>query len=74
MREALLKQEYAALYPGLHAGVWYPAAHVAEYFLTQFTQLPDASGDMRDRILDERHFEFRGGPAAPQPDEPRRTR
>lgn len=63
-REAKLKPEFADSYPGLQAGIWYPAARVAEYFLARLAQVPSATTELADRVLDERHFEFRGGPPA----------
>jgi hypothetical protein len=63
-REAKLKPEFAEIYPGLQAGIWYPAARVAEYFLARLAQVPSATTELADRVLDERHFEFRGGPPA----------
>lgn len=59
-RQANLNPQYQAWYPGLRAGVWLPAWHVAE---TVDHQL--AFGSPRwaptDRLLSEEHFEFRGG-------------
>jgi hypothetical protein len=64
-REARLKPEYAALYPDVAAGVWMLAAHVAETLGALARRDPE--GDVLRRVLDERHFEFRGGPAAGSP-------
>jgi hypothetical protein len=61
-REVKLKSEFADTYPGLQSDVWYPAARVAEYFLARLAQVPSATTELTDRVLDERHFEFRGGP------------
>ncbi len=61
LREARLKAEFARRYPGLAAGVWLPAAQVAEYFLAQPSPLPNASTELTNRVLDETHFDFRGG-------------
>lgn len=72
-REARLKPEFAEIYPGLEAGVWYPAATVAQYFLSRPADVPSATTELTDRVLDERHFEFRGGPAASD-GRPRRKR
>jgi hypothetical protein len=63
-REAKLKPEFADMYPGLQAGIWYPAARVAEYFLARLAQFPFATTEQADRELDERHIEFRGGTPA----------
>ena len=69
-REARLKPEFVDLYPGLEAGVWYKAAWLSA---RQFARNP-CEGDAASiaRMLDERHFEFRGGghrrgPAGPFP-------
>lgn len=64
-REVRLKAEFAATYPGLEPDVWYPAAVVAEYFLVRPAAVPSASTELADRVLDERHFEFRGGGSGP---------
>jgi hypothetical protein len=71
-REARLRPEFADLYPGLEAGVWYKAAWLSA---RQFARNP-CEGDAASiaRMLDERHFEFRGGghrrrPAGPLPAE-----
>jgi hypothetical protein len=58
-REARLKPEFAHLYPGLESDVWYKAAWLSA---RQFARNP-CEGDAASiaRMLDERHFEFRGG-------------
>jgi hypothetical protein len=59
-REARLKPEHADWYPQLEAGVWEPAAEIgAKVLLWQVQQQGTAA--LATRILDERHFEFRGG-------------
>jgi hypothetical protein len=59
-REARLKPEYAERYPHLDPDVWEPAAEVgAKLLLWQVQQQGTAA--LASRILDERHFEFRGG-------------
>ena len=61
MREARLRPEFAPLYPGLEPGAWQDAAALAEQMLTDHL-LPPSPGYMRsERVLDRRHFEFRGG-------------
>jgi len=62
-REARLKPEFAEIYPGLEAGIWYPAGRIAEYFLSRPDEIPSATTELTNRVLDERHFEFRGGPS-----------
>jgi hypothetical protein len=63
-REAKLKPEFAECIPACRPAIWYPAARVAEYFLARLAQVPFATTELADRVLDERHFEFRGGPPA----------
>jgi hypothetical protein len=59
-REARLKQEFAHLYPPLTPGEWEPAAELgARMLLWQVQQAGTEALGMR--ILDQRHFEFRGG-------------
>ena len=59
-REARLRPEFAALYPGLGAGEWAPAAVVADRVLAQ-SLLRASDGIIRGRVLLEAHFEFRHG-------------
>jgi hypothetical protein len=59
VREARLRPEFGALYPGVAPGVWYPAASLAEDLLRRFLR----EGEDRpapERMLDDTHFEFRG--------------
>ena len=59
-RQARLMPEFAALYPPLTADLWEPAAEMgARVLLWQVQQKGTAALGMR--LLDERHFEFRGG-------------
>ena len=55
-RQARLKPEFAALYPPLTADVWEPAAEVGARVL-----LWQGTAALGTRLLDQRHFEFRGG-------------
>jgi len=66
-REARLKPEFAYLYPGLTPGVWYKAAWLSA---RQFAREPSDGGAASiARMVDEQHFEFRGGRArGGQPD------
>ena len=59
-REARLRPEFAALYPGLRVGEWAPAAVVADRVLAQ-SLLRASDGTVRGRVLLEAHFEFRHG-------------
>jgi hypothetical protein len=59
-REARLKPEFADRYPPLEPGVWETAAEMgAKVLLWQVQQ--QGTDALSSRILDERHFEFRGG-------------
>ncbi len=64
-REARLKPEFAGLYPDLAAGVWLLATHVVDNLASLARKDPEA--DLLRRVLDERHFEFRGGLPAGSP-------
>jgi hypothetical protein len=59
-REARLRPEFAQSYPQLEAGVWETAAEVGAKVLLWQVQQQGAAA-LASRILDERHFEFRGG-------------
>ncbi len=63
VREARLKPEFAALYPGLQADVWVPAADAAAQVLVMMRR---ADATFEDRVMNERHFEFRGGLPGPR--------
>jgi hypothetical protein len=60
VREARLRPEAAALYPGIPSGVWMPAAELGARLLMQHLAAP-APANLGSRLLDENHFEFRGG-------------
>ena len=58
-REARLKREFANLYPGLKPGVWYNAAWLSA---RQFARMRcDGRADSMAKVVNETHFEFRGG-------------
>lgn len=73
VRQALLKPVYAHLYPGVPHSEWQPAAVMAELILTLRPNTRHQS-EGRTRVLDERHFEFRGLPSAGTRDDQRRSR
>lgn len=61
VREARVRPEYAYLYPMLEAGRWVPAAAIAEKVAaTRLLQLAETYV-LHDRVLNDAHFEFRGG-------------
>jgi len=62
VRMVRLRPEFAALYPGLDAGAWYPAASVIAYFRAWLVRHPDRSQGLGPlRGLETAHFHFRGG-------------
>ncbi len=61
VRQARLRPEFAAEYPGIDADVWYPAKMLADYHRAWLARRPHPAGDGRERVLDPEHFEFRGG-------------
>ena len=74
VRQALLKSSYGHLYPGIPSGEWQPAAvMVAQVRSLRLGSRHQAAGD-RHRVLDERHFQFRGLPSAGTQDDQRRSR
>jgi hypothetical protein len=60
VREARLRPEWAALYPGLEADVWVVAAELVPLVLRHRLQ-GEPSWEFTRRILMDQHFEFRGG-------------
>lgn len=73
VRQALLKSGSAYLYPGIPAGEWQPATVMADMVLA-LRSAPRGGQGGRERVLDERHFEFRGRLSAGALDDQRRTR
>ncbi|MGH7526620.1 MAG: hypothetical protein ACREMX_07930 [Gemmatimonadales bacterium] len=59
IREARLRPEYAALYPGITPGAWMPATDIGRQLLLWDLTAP--ATPQGDRLLAEEHFEFRGG-------------
>ncbi len=60
VREARLRPEVASLYPGIPAGVWISAAELGARLLVQHLAA-EHPATLGSRLLDESHFEFRGG-------------
>jgi hypothetical protein len=74
VRQALLKSSYGHLYPGIPPGEWQPAAVMVGLVLSVRSGSRHRAGVDRDRVLDERHFQFRGLPSAGTQDDQRRSR
>jgi len=55
------------MYPGLEPGVWQEAAALAGQMLTEHLLRPSPGYMLSDRVLDKRHFEFRGVDRAGRP-------
>jgi hypothetical protein len=66
-REGRLKQEHAALYPGLRAGTWIPVEtliqHVTDLIHRDRSKAEVITGP---RLLHDEHFDFRGRSARPE--------
>jgi hypothetical protein len=74
VRQALLKSSYGHLYPGIPPGEWQPAAVMVDLVLSvRSGARHHQAGADRDRVLDERHFQFRGLPSAGTQDDQRRS-
>ena len=74
IRQALLRPEFAHLYPGIAANEWMPAAVLTDQVLALRLRARDRVPLTRDRALDDHHFEFRGVPSAGQADAERLAR
>jgi len=62
VRLARVRPEHAALYAGLDAGAWYPAASLAAYYHSWLVRHPNRTADRPPlKGLETSHFEFRGG-------------
>jgi len=66
-REARLRPEFAALYPGLEPGAWEDAAVLAEHILSEHLLRPSPGYMLSDRVLAKEHFDFRGGDPSGRP-------
>lgn len=74
VRQALLKSSSAHLYPGIPSGEWQPAGVMVDLVLALKPGGRHPSPEARNRVLDERHFEFRGRLSAGAQDDQRRFR
>jgi hypothetical protein len=70
-RQARLKLQFAALYPGVVAGEWVPAWLLAEQLMRSAEQRGERPGG---RVCDPAHCEFRGGGRRPPEFKGLRTR
>ena len=59
IREARLKAEHAYLYPGVQPGVWMPASAIGQQLLLWHLTAPEVP--QGERLMDQEHFDFRGG-------------
>ena len=74
VRQALLKSRFAHLYPGIPPEEWQPASvMVSQVVALRSGAAAPREGD-RERVLDGRHFEFRGRLSAGALDDQRRSR
>ena len=65
-REARLHPEFAAHYPGLPAGEWHRASLLTDIVWARLLERGQAAFQLRERVLNPEHFEFRmGAPASP---------
>ena len=71
-REVRVRPRYAKLYPELATDEWVSAREFAELIVLRARTARRLS--MYQRTLDQRHFEFRGGDAAPRSPEIRTRR
>lgn len=74
VRQALLKSGFGHLYPGIPPGEWQPASVMVNLVLLSRSGVRTQVAVDRDRVLDERHFQFRGLPSAGTQDDQRRSR
>jgi hypothetical protein len=64
IREARLRPEYISLYPDLMPGVWVPACTLRDFVLERGLYQRRTGPPSHRRLLQESHFEFRGGPVS----------
>jgi hypothetical protein len=73
VRQALLKSGSAHLYPGIPPGEWQPASVMADMVHGLHAD-PRRSSQSDERVLDQKHFEFRGRLSAGGQDDQRQSR
>jgi hypothetical protein len=74
VRQALLKSRFAHLYPGIAPGEWHPATVMVDQVRALRSGMAPVRSGNRDRVLDGRHFEFRGRLSAGGLDDQKRLR
>jgi hypothetical protein len=74
VRQALLRSGFGHLYPGIPPGEWQPASVMVQQVLMSRSGSRNPVAVEVDRVLDERHFQFRGLPSAGTQDDQRRSR
>lgn len=62
-REVRLRPQFAALYPDVRPGQWGPAGIIAQRVLVRILRYSPPGSLPRGRVLQDVHFEFRGGGA-----------
>jgi hypothetical protein len=67
VREARLRPEFAALYPGLEPSDWQDAIDLAEQVLSEHLLRSSPGYMLSERVLAKEHFESRGGDPARRP-------
>ena len=72
-REARLRPEFGALYPGLPPGEWHRAALLSDIVWARLLERGKAAFQLRERVLNPEHFEFRLGAPASRSGGRRRT-
>jgi hypothetical protein len=60
-RQARLHQAFAHLYPGIPGGVWLDAAPLMDRVWALRLERGVTPAELRERVLDPMHFEFRYG-------------
>jgi hypothetical protein len=65
VREARLRSQYAAEYPGITPGIWMPVAELSARLIERVRAARQEG--RHTRTFDPTHFEFRGGGNDPRP-------
>lgn len=64
-RQARLKPQYAPLYPDVPPGAWTAATTLAQTLMAGLSNRDGPGAIVEVRLLDDEHFEFRGGQGPP---------